>query len=48
MSSFVTLFLSLIKGLRNGCSHLNRWIEEQHFLEIEALTFNGRSSDTWP
>ena len=34
--------------LRNGWSHLNRWVEEQHLLEIEALTFNGKHSDTWP
>jgi hypothetical protein len=36
-----SLFLSLIKRLRNLWSHLNRWVEEQHFLEIEALTLNG-------
>jgi hypothetical protein len=36
------LFLSLIKGLRNGWRRLNCWAEQHYYLiEIEALVLNG-------
>jgi hypothetical protein len=47
MSPLVRLFLSLIKRLRNGCSHLNRWAEEHYdLIETEAVALNG-PPDGW-
>ncbi len=47
MSTLGRLFLSLIKGLRNGWSHLNRWAEEHYdLIETEAVALNG-PPDGW-
>ncbi len=47
MSTLGRLFLSLIKGLRNGWSHLNSWAEEHYYLiEIDAVALNG-PPDGW-
>ena len=37
MSYFVRLLLSLLKRIKNGWSHLNRWAEEQQLVEIELF-----------
>jgi hypothetical protein len=47
MSTLGRLFFSLLKGLRNGWSHLNRWAEEHYdLIEIDAVVLNG-PPDGW-
>jgi hypothetical protein len=47
MSLLVKRFFNFIKGLRKGCSHLNRWAEEHYdLIETEAVTLNG-PPDGW-
>jgi hypothetical protein len=47
MSLLVKMFLNIIKGIRNGFSHLNRWAEEHHdLIETEAVAVNG-PPDGW-
>jgi hypothetical protein len=46
-STLERLFLGLEQGLRNGCSRLNRWVEEHYdLIETEAVTLNG-PPDGW-
>ena len=47
MSTLGRLFLGLIRGLRNGCRRLNRWVEEHYdLIETEAVALNG-PPDGW-